>query len=594
MNEIKYRPHIEVLLGLVICLLVALVLLLAAVPPVSRDALTHHLLVPKLYLKAGGIYEIPEIAFSYYPMNLDLLYMIPLYFGNDILPKYIHFLFALLTAWLIYAFLRERTGQRAYGLLGAALFLSLPVIIKLSITVYVDLGLIYFSAAALIGLLEWISSGYRARHLLISAVFCGLAMGTKYNGLITFFLLTCFIPILYLRSQRDRLRDSGRQMQAGVTQRIPELKFSAKALGWAAVFVGMALLAYSPWMIRNVKWTGNPVYPLYASIFQKLQGRGDLTQASAAQTAEMEVEGRDANLAPFAKRRLVFNETFFEMITTPIRVFFVGRDDDPKFYDGRLNPYLFLFPILAFLGFSRTSSQRRRETLALGLFALLYLLYTFFTVDMRIRYIAPMIPPLVILAALGFENAVAFVGSKMKGRRRIYGLAVLYSVMGLLVGLNAHYIVKQLKYVTPVAYLSGQIDRDDYIQKFRPEYAAMRYINQHLPLDTKILAVYLGNRLYYSDRKMVCNDGFFNASIERADSAGELALKLRARGYDHLLIHDEFFRRFTVKFLGPDKRSMLESFFRRMTRQRFFQHGHALFELIDEETAGVGTVKPQS
>ena len=76
--------------------LVVLMGAMAAVPPVSRDALTHHLAVPKLYLHYGGMVEIPAIVFSYYPMNLDLLYLLPLYFGNDILPKFIHFTFALL------------------------------------------------------------------------------------------------------------------------------------------------------------------------------------------------------------------------------------------------------------------------------------------------------------------------------------------------------------------------------------------------------------------------------------------------------------------------------------------------------------------
>ncbi len=74
-----------VLVGLLAVIVISIVIL-AYVPPVSRDALTHHLAIPKLYLKHGGIYEIPSVKFSYYPMNLDLLYMIPLYFGNDIIP----------------------------------------------------------------------------------------------------------------------------------------------------------------------------------------------------------------------------------------------------------------------------------------------------------------------------------------------------------------------------------------------------------------------------------------------------------------------------------------------------------------------------
>ena len=126
-----------------ICGVILLVSILASVPPVSRDALTHHLYIPKLYLKHGGVYEIPGLEFSYYPMNLDLLYLIPLYFKNDIAPKFIHFSFALATAVLIYRFLIRRIN-RSYALLGALFFLSIPVIVRLSSTVYVDLGLIFF------------------------------------------------------------------------------------------------------------------------------------------------------------------------------------------------------------------------------------------------------------------------------------------------------------------------------------------------------------------------------------------------------------------------------------------------------------------
>ena len=184
----------------VICIIV-----LASVPPVDRDALTHHLAVPKIYLKHGGLVEIPWVPFSYFPMNLDLIYLIPLYFGNDIIPKYIHFAFALLTGCLISGYLKQRTGKDLYGWLGALLFLSLPVVVKLSITVYVDLGLIFFSTAALIYILKWAANGYFARHLILSGVFCGLALGTKYNGLVTFFLLACLVPILYVRGEGGAL-----------------------------------------------------------------------------------------------------------------------------------------------------------------------------------------------------------------------------------------------------------------------------------------------------------------------------------------------------------------------------------------------------
>jgi len=144
----------KVLLWGALAFLVCAIIILSSVPPVSKDELVHHLALPKLYLKHGGMYEIPFMPFSYYPMNLQLLYMIPLYFGNDIVPKLIHFSFAVLTAWLIFAYLRSRTTT-LYGLFGALLFLSIPVIVKLSTTAYVDLGVIFFTTASLLLLFKW-------------------------------------------------------------------------------------------------------------------------------------------------------------------------------------------------------------------------------------------------------------------------------------------------------------------------------------------------------------------------------------------------------------------------------------------------------
>ena len=117
----------SLLLGCLI-LLIAAIVILDSVPPVSRDALTHDLAIPKLNPKHGGIYEIAQAKWSYYPMSLDLLCTIPLYLGNDIIPKYIYFIFALLTAVFIFRCLRRRIDV-VYALLGEVLFLSLSFIV---------------------------------------------------------------------------------------------------------------------------------------------------------------------------------------------------------------------------------------------------------------------------------------------------------------------------------------------------------------------------------------------------------------------------------------------------------------------------------
>ncbi|MDZ7597857.1 MAG: glycosyltransferase family 39 protein [Desulfobacterales bacterium] len=288
-----------------------LVGVMAVVPPVSRDALTHHLAVPKLYLQHGGMVEIPAIEFSYYPMNLDLLYLLPLFFGNDILPKFIHFAFALATAGLIFGYLRRRTTVNL-ALAGALFFLSLPVIVKLSVTVYVDLGLIFFTTWSLLSLLRWRATGFQARELAIAAVACGLALGTKYNALPAFLLLAFLVPVLFVRNQPQNALAS------------------KKAVLWGACFASIALAVFSPWMIRNLIWTGNPLYPLYDGLFNPGGS------------------GHGSSLGPWAIRKLVYGETWWETLLIPLRVFFQGQDDLPQLFDGRLNPLLLILPIFAF------------------------------------------------------------------------------------------------------------------------------------------------------------------------------------------------------------------------------------------------------
>ena len=197
-NTCNNHRWVTFVLVILLTTVVVCISLMASVPPVSRDALIHHLAVPKLFLKHGGIIELPDIPFSYYPMNLDLVYLIPLMFGNDIFPKYIHMLFSLLTAWLIFHYLKARLGTN-YGLCGALLWLSTPIITRLSTEIYVDLGLAFFSFASLYQVVRWTETGFRYRNLVYAGIFCGLALGTKYNALISLAVLSLMIPFLYSR-----------------------------------------------------------------------------------------------------------------------------------------------------------------------------------------------------------------------------------------------------------------------------------------------------------------------------------------------------------------------------------------------------------
>ncbi len=568
------------LLATLIVLLTGAILTLGSVPPVDRDALTHHLAVPKLYLKHGGMVEIPSVPFSYFPMNLDLLYLIPLYFGNDIAPKYIHFTFALLTAWLIFAALRRRLEKPFWGLLGAFMFLSLPVIVKLSVTVYVDLGLIFFSTASLLRLLKWAEDGYAARHLLLSGLYCGLALGTKYNALISLLLLASLVPILYVRSGKEVSGERGRR---GPARRLGgDAAQALRAAARAGLFVAVALLVYSPWMIRNVLWTGNPLYPLYQGVFSSVQPpRADAPGGLSFPGADDD-KGAGEGMNHFIVRRLAFNESFLETLTIPIRIFFQGQDDNPRLFDGRLNPYLLVFPVLAF--FLRKKAklpfQNTEESALLG-FSVFYILFAFLQADMRIRYVGPAIPPLVILSVLGVHRLIGAIESGAQRSRGVLAYGLVGAALVWFLGQNLGYVAGQFQVIDPVSYLEGQVTRDQYIQKYRTEYEVIRYANANLPSRAKIGSLYMGNRIYYNEHDMLAVDAFFQEAILRETPPEVLSGQLLRLGATHLLIRFDVLAMFAEE-LDERGRARLADFFHTEADPVFESGGYGLYRLRGE------------
>ncbi len=555
------------LLFTVFLFLVCTILILSSVPPVSRDALTHHLFVPRLYLEHGGIYEIPQIPFSYYPMNLDLLYMIPLYFGNDIVPKYIHFFFALLTAWLIYDYLKSRISKM-YGLLGSLFFLSIPIIVKLSITVYVDLGLMFFTTASLLLLFRWIESGHKTRYLLLAGICCGLAAGTKYNGLVTLFLLSLFTPVLFIRSQQ------------------PKRPKSRHAIQFALYFAGTALLVYSPWLVRNYVWTGNPIYPLHNSFFQQ-----STTAPSSSRTNSNDPKGEQSSLTKkvvqlsphgssvFVTRKILYNETWWQALLLPVRFFFEGRDDDPRYFDGRLNPFLFLLPFFAFL--KKTTRRERLEKNTLLIFALLFFFFTFFQEAMRIRYIVAIVPALVLLSIFGLRNISIFVLPKRFAMKNIGAERLALIITVAMLWYNGQYIMQQFQIVQPISYIRGDVSREQYISRFRPEYPAIQYANTHIDTKGKVLCLFLGNRGYYMQFQPVFKRPgktiFFEHSLIQLD-ADSLRNELIRRDISHILLRTDLTTNW-LQHLGQQRQQAVITFFQKETKKLFCSGGYSLYAL---------------
>ena len=117
-------------------------------------------------------------------------------------------------------------------------------------------------------------------------------------------------------------------------------------------------------------------------------------------------------LSIFAKRELLYGENLWQILSLPLRIFFSGQDDNPQLFDGVLTPILIILLPWTFKG------KWLEDKKLLARFALIFLAYAVFLVDMRIRYILPLVPALVVLAVYGVFNiylrirrpAVVFAG----------------------------------------------------------------------------------------------------------------------------------------------------------------------------------------
>ncbi|MBW2146065.1 MAG: phospholipid carrier-dependent glycosyltransferase [Deltaproteobacteria bacterium] len=485
-------------------------------PPVSRDALIHHLAIPKLYVKKGLFHNLPFSIPSYYPMNLDLLYWAVLRMGAETPAKFIHMSFGLGTAILIFLHLRRESSETA-AWLGSMFFFTTPIIVKLSTAVYVDLGFIFFSTLAVLSLLRWHSEGFRRRWLLLAIAGSGLAMGTKYSGILLLPLLTAVVV---------RLRVSG---GGG----------SASALRDALVFTAGSLMLFLPWCIKNVLQTGNPLYPLFLSVL----GGPEYVSYGPVPGALL-------------YRKWMYGEQWWQTLLAPLRMFFQGQDDVPRYFDGILSPALVVFlPIVLWRG------GPRYRWLLFG-FCVLYGTFVFFRGgDIRVRYILPLVPFLAILAAQGVVRFWRLLQGHPVARAALGFLVVALMVQ------NSAYCLDFFRKVDPMPLVRGKETREEYIRRRVPDYSIMSYANAHLPEDTRILFLFMGNRGYYCERDYVYDTYFSGESFRRviasSCSADDILKYLESQRITHILLNKRLTLDFFHNNLQPEKERNLHYFLKK-------------------------------
>jgi 4-amino-4-deoxy-L-arabinose transferase-like glycosyltransferase len=512
------------------CLAVEIVL--GFLPPISRDELTHHLAIPRLYAKAGKIIEVSMAPYSYYPMLLDMLYTPWVSWGYDFVPKLIHALFGYLTGLAVFAYLARRTSA-VYGLLGFFIFISTPAIARLSHWGYIDLGLTFYTTVALLALLRWREEREFAIWLSLAALSLGFAVATKPNGMVAALLLSFLFLLMLAKPPRQTAAQIGREV----------------------LIFGCGVLApVAPWLVKNGWQTGNPFYPFGGQFFP----------SSAPTFTEAASFGA---VGIFEKRELLYGENIWQILSLPVRIFFSGKDDNPQFFDGVLTAILILFLPWAFKG------KWLEEKKLLGTFGLLFLLYAVFLVDLRIRYVLPMVPALAILAVYGVFNAYIRI------KRPVYlaGLVVIFAVW------HGIYLWGYVRAAAPFAYLSGREPRDAYLTRYLPEYPAFQFINRNTAPSAKIYLLFIGRRAYYCDREYFHDGGdlpgYLLAAIRAAKSPEQIAGALNRKQITHLIVREDLLTEFLTHNLTASEATIWNQFAQSRLDLQFRDRGNAVYHI---------------
>jgi hypothetical protein len=496
-----------------VLLLMATTLLLALgcalVPPFLGDDMVYHLNTPKIYLKSHGLTEVPNNVYTYFPMGMEMTYVLAMLVKGDILAKLIHWSMGVFITVSIFSFARRIGLLRSQALLAAATFCTVPTVwFLMAWSAYIDLALTFFIMLTVFALLNSYTHKDH-RWLIVGGVLFGFALSIKFTSLYLF-------PVLFfglILRFRSLWADGARDARLLLRPIVKEVLFPMM----------LALLVATPWYLKNIYYTGNPFFPFFLNLFP-VQHPGWDTERAALYLTWLGRYGSEV-------------KSLGDYLRLPWSLTMKADFINPRAYDGVLGP-MFLMTLPAFF------LQRRLSLIAkvLLVFSFIYFLIWAFS-SQQMRFLVPMLPFLSLLAgwSLAAERPTGAGAARPKGAHLKTALMgfLLIALLGNFT-LLTHYFVR----VDPLPYLGGFENRDEYLTKLLDYYELYQYINTKLPETSKVFMIDMGNFGYYLERDYFSDSIFEDHTMEtilnQSATSDDVLRGLVARGFTHLLYQENF------------------------------------------------------
>lgn len=350
------------------------------------DALEYHLQVPREYFEQGGIHFLPHNVYASFPQQVETQYLLLNYLIGDPLAaaipaQLLHATLGVLAIVALASWARPGWPRVLVALVTGAV----PWLAYLGCLAYVELGVLFFAAVAGGLVLDHFRSELRCdwRTVLAAGLCAGLAGGCKFTAIV---LVTVGLGAVWLLTMPGRGR------------------FRLARLGLFSIGAAAAL---SPWLIRNIAFTGNPVYPF---AYKWFGGAAWSVEQDAQWAQGHRLSQEDA--APLSRTRILVDELFKSRL---------------------FGPAIWLLPLVAAL-----VTPRRRTGLLVAWAAFIVVVWTTAT-HMPGRFVVPVVIPLALLL-----GGVSAPPAKHTRRRILIG-ATLVLLAWLGAGFNDARLLRLLR-----------------------------------------------------------------------------------------------------------------------------------------------------
>lgn len=237
--------------------------LVALSPSTDPDGLSYHLTVPKRWMHTGSLDYLPTYPYSNAPMGAQMLFAIGMAFAGDVAAKCIHYTLGLAAVAAIYL-----TGLRLSGRMAGAVPATLSLVghgglaIVMGVAYVEGIATLAISASALAWLVwyQWGNRGY----LYGAALLAGLSVSFKISSAVF------PVALLALTVVADVARSAYAPPNAGRGNAI------VHALTGSLALIPFFAAPVLPWFARALLVTGNPFFPLFASIIPSRDLPADL------------------------------------------------------------------------------------------------------------------------------------------------------------------------------------------------------------------------------------------------------------------------------------------------------------------------------